>query len=105
MVGGGADYRLSPHWVARFKLDFLRTHFADTGQSRLRLIFGVAYTFGKRGEKEAAEAKRKAEEELAAAEAKRKAMEEAKCEECRRQADEGGSCGGQAESGCGTRRG
>jgi outer membrane protein OmpA-like peptidoglycan-associated protein len=81
MVGGGGDYRLSPHWVFRFKLDFLRTHFADTGQSRLRPTLGIAYTFGKRGEKEAAEAKRKAEAELAAAEAKRKAV----CEECQKE--------------------
>jgi outer membrane protein OmpA-like peptidoglycan-associated protein len=81
MIGGGTDYRLSPHWVFRLKLDFLRTHFADTGQSRFRGTLGIAYTFGKRGEKEAAEAKRKAEEELAAAEAKRKAV----CEECQKE--------------------
>jgi opacity protein-like surface antigen len=49
MIGGGADYQLSPHWVGRFKLDFLRTHFADTGQSRVRLGIGVAYTFKARG--------------------------------------------------------
>lgn len=48
MLGGGADYDISPHWTARGKLDFLRTHFADTGQSRLRLAIGVAYTFGGR---------------------------------------------------------
>ena len=104
MVGGGADYRLASHWVGRFKVDFLRTHFADTGQSRVRLGFGIAYTFGEGGAKEAAEAKRKADEELAAAEAQKKAMEQAKCEECKRQAS-GGSGGGQAESGCGTSRG
>jgi outer membrane protein OmpA-like peptidoglycan-associated protein len=86
MFGGGADYRLSPHWVGRFKVDFLRTHFADTGQSRLRFSFGIAYTFGERGVREAAEAKRKADEELAAAEARQKAIEQAKCEECKRQA-------------------
>ena len=88
MVGGGADYRLSPHWVGRFKVDFLRTHFADTGQSRVRLGFGIAYTFGERGAKEAAEAKQKADEELAAAEAQKKAMEQAKCEKCRQEATE-----------------
>jgi outer membrane protein OmpA-like peptidoglycan-associated protein len=81
MVGGGVDYRLSPHWVARFKLDFLRTHFSDTGQARLRSTFGIAYTFRKRGDNEAAEAKRKAEEDLAAAEAKRKAI----CAECQKE--------------------
>ena len=88
MVGGGADYRLASHWVGRFKIDFLRTHFADTGQSRVRLGLGIAYTFGERGAKEAAEAKRKADAELAAAEAQKKAMEQAKCEECKRQGAE-----------------
>jgi hypothetical protein len=48
MLGGGADYRFSPHWVGRLRLDLLRTHLADAGQSRLRLGAGVAYTFGKR---------------------------------------------------------
>jgi Outer membrane protein beta-barrel domain len=48
MLGGGADYRLSPHWRARAKLDFLRTHFASAGQSRLRFGLGVAYTFRSR---------------------------------------------------------
>ena len=48
MLGGGADYNISPHWVARGKLDFLRTHLSDAGQSRLRLAIGVAYTFGRR---------------------------------------------------------
>jgi len=88
MVGGGADYRFSSHWVGRFKLDFLRTHFADSGQSRVRVAFGVAYTFGERGAKEAAEAKRKADEELAAAEAQKKAMEEVECEKCKKQGAE-----------------
>lgn len=88
MLGGGADYRLSPHWVGRFKLDLLRTHFSDTGQTRVRLGFGVAYTFGERGAKEAAEAKRKADEELAAAEAQKKEIEEAKCQVCKNRAAE-----------------
>jgi opacity protein-like surface antigen len=77
MVGGGADYRLASHWMGRFKVDFLHTNFADTGQNRVRLGFGIAYTFGEGGAKEAAEAKRKADAELAAAEAQKKAMEEA----------------------------
>jgi opacity protein-like surface antigen len=46
LLGGGADYRLSPNWTARMKLDLLRTHFVNQGQSRLRLGLGVAYTFG-----------------------------------------------------------
>jgi opacity protein-like surface antigen len=48
MLGAGADYRLNPRWLARIKLDFLRTHFADAGQSRLRLCVEAAYTFGNR---------------------------------------------------------
>jgi opacity protein-like surface antigen len=48
MLGGGSDYRFSPHWAGRLKLDFLRTHFAEAGQSRLRVALGVAYTFGGR---------------------------------------------------------
>jgi outer membrane protein OmpA-like peptidoglycan-associated protein len=88
MVGGGADYRIASHWMARFKIDFLRTHFGDAGQSRARLGLGIAYTFGERGAKQAAEAKAKADAELAAAEAQNKAMEEAKCEECKKQARE-----------------
>jgi hypothetical protein len=48
MLGGGADYALNTHWSARLKLDLLRTHFADQGQSRLRVGLGVAYTFGGR---------------------------------------------------------
>jgi outer membrane protein OmpA-like peptidoglycan-associated protein len=88
LLGGGADYRLSPHWVGRFNLDFLRTHFSDSGQSRLRLGIGIAYTFGERGAKEDAEAKQKAEEQRAAAEAEKKAKEEAQCEKCKAEAAE-----------------
>jgi outer membrane protein OmpA-like peptidoglycan-associated protein len=91
MVGGGADYRMSPHWVGRVKVDFLRTHFADTGQGRIRLAVGVAYTFGERGAKEAAEAKQKADEQRAAAEAQKRAAEQAQCEKCRRDALEEGA--------------
>jgi opacity protein-like surface antigen len=47
-LGGGADLVMNRHWAARANLDFLRTHFAETGQSRLRLVMGVAYTFGSR---------------------------------------------------------
>lgn len=43
LLGGGADYRLSPRWRARGHLDFMRTHFANEGQSRLRLSLGVSY--------------------------------------------------------------
>jgi opacity protein-like surface antigen len=48
LLGGGADYVLSSHWAARVNLDFLRTHFANSGQSQLRLIIGVAYSFQSR---------------------------------------------------------
>ncbi|HVB56767.1 MAG TPA: outer membrane beta-barrel protein [Candidatus Acidoferrales bacterium] len=46
MLGGGADYRLSSHWSARGNLDLLRTHLNSAAQSRLRLVLGIAYTFG-----------------------------------------------------------
>jgi opacity protein-like surface antigen len=48
LVGGGAEYLLSPHWSLRGNLDFFRTHFASSGQSHVRLVLGVAYTFGER---------------------------------------------------------
>jgi len=48
MLGGGADYRFASHWAGRVKLDLLRTHFADSGQSRARLVLGVVYTLGER---------------------------------------------------------
>lgn len=46
MLGGGTDYSLSSHWAGRFKLDLLRTHLADSGQSRVRIGLGVVYKFG-----------------------------------------------------------
>jgi hypothetical protein len=48
MLGGGAEYLFSPHWSGRANLDFLRTHLANEGQSRLRLVLGIRYTFGSR---------------------------------------------------------
>jgi hypothetical protein len=48
MLGGGADYRVSPHWSARAKLGLLRTHLNEEGQSRLRFVLTAAYTFGSR---------------------------------------------------------
>jgi hypothetical protein len=47
-LGGGADYQFNSQWFGRVNLDFLRTHFVDSGQSRLRLVLGVGYTFGPR---------------------------------------------------------
>jgi opacity protein-like surface antigen len=48
MLGGGADYVFSDHWTARANLDFLRTHLANSGQSQLRLVIGVAYSIKSR---------------------------------------------------------
>jgi opacity protein-like surface antigen len=47
-LGGGNDFRLDSHWGARVKADFLRTHFADSGQSRLRFSIGLVYTVRRR---------------------------------------------------------
>ena len=49
MLGGGFEYLLGPHWSGRMNLDFLRTHFAEEGQSHIRLVVGLTYTLGKRG--------------------------------------------------------
>lgn len=51
MFGGGAELLITPHWSGRAKLDFLRTHLANEGQSRLRLVLGITYTFGSREKK------------------------------------------------------
>jgi opacity protein-like surface antigen len=48
VLGGGADYQFNSQWFGRVGLDFMRTHFADTGQSRLRLVLGIGYTFSPR---------------------------------------------------------
>jgi len=45
LLGGGVDYKLSSHFSARGNLDFLRTHFANQGQSHLRLVLGIDYMF------------------------------------------------------------
>jgi opacity protein-like surface antigen len=47
-LGGGADYQFTSQWFGRINLDFFRTHFADQGQSRLRLVLGVGYNFSPR---------------------------------------------------------
>jgi hypothetical protein len=44
LLGGGGDYRVSPHFLARVKADLFRTHFASDGQSRFRLSLQVVYT-------------------------------------------------------------
>jgi hypothetical protein len=48
VLGGGTDYQFNSQWFGRVNLDFMRTHFADTGQSRLRFVLGVGYTFSPR---------------------------------------------------------
>lgn len=48
LFGGGGDVLFSPRWAARLNVDFMRTHFVDSGQSRIRIKLGVAYTFGSR---------------------------------------------------------
>lgn len=48
MLGGGADYVVAPRWALRGNLDFVRTHFVNSGQSHLRFVLGVAYTIRRR---------------------------------------------------------
>jgi len=45
LLGGGADVNFSSHWAARINGDLLRTHLADSGQSRFRLIIGPVFKF------------------------------------------------------------
>lgn len=44
MLGGGVDHRFSPHFLGRVKMDLLRTHLADEGQSQFRLSLQLVYT-------------------------------------------------------------
>jgi opacity protein-like surface antigen len=48
VLGGGTDYQFNSQWFGRADLGYMRTHFADAGQGRWRLILGVGYTFGPR---------------------------------------------------------
>lgn len=45
VLGAGGDFFFKDHWAARVSADLVRTHFADEGQSRLRVILGVACRF------------------------------------------------------------
>ena len=47
LIGGGADFRIYQHWAIRGDLGFLRTHFANSGQGRVRL--GVSVVWSIRG--------------------------------------------------------
>lgn len=58
-LGGGAEYLITPHWSGRLNLDLMRTHLANEGQSRLRMVLGITYTFGSR-EMETKKSKKKA---------------------------------------------
>ena len=44
-LGGGLDYAMSSQWLARGRLDLVRTHFVESGQSRLRFSLGIARVF------------------------------------------------------------
>jgi hypothetical protein len=43
-IGGGADFRVYPHFAIRTNLGFLRTHFAASGQGRYILGIGVVWS-------------------------------------------------------------
>jgi hypothetical protein len=45
LLGGGGEFRIDSHFAARVSADLLRTHFADSGQSRIRVILGVVGRF------------------------------------------------------------
>jgi hypothetical protein len=45
LLGAGGDFDFDKHFAARISGDLLRTHFVDTGQSRLRLIVGLVGRF------------------------------------------------------------
>jgi hypothetical protein len=48
MIGGGADFRVYPHFAIRGDLGFLRTHFANGGQGRVRLGLTVVWSLRSR---------------------------------------------------------
>jgi hypothetical protein len=45
LLGGGGEFRIDRHFAARVSADLLRTHIADEGQSRIRVILGVVGRF------------------------------------------------------------
>lgn len=45
VLGAGADYNLTTEWAARAQLDWLHTHFFDSGQNHGRFSLGVVYKF------------------------------------------------------------
>jgi opacity protein-like surface antigen len=44
-LGAGVDYWFNKKWAVRGKIDLLRTHFLDEGQSRARFTVSVNYNF------------------------------------------------------------
>jgi hypothetical protein len=49
-LGGGADFRIYPHFTVRGDLGLLRTHFAESGQSRVRLGLTVVWSMRSRSQ-------------------------------------------------------
>jgi hypothetical protein len=49
-LGGGADYRIYPHFTIRGNVGLLRTHFAESGQSRVRLGVTVVWSIQSRAQ-------------------------------------------------------
>ena len=49
-LGGGADWRIYPHFTVRGDVGLLRTHFANSGQSRIRLGATLVWSFRSRAQ-------------------------------------------------------
>lgn len=49
-LGGGADFRVYPHFTIRGNVGLERTHFANSGQSRIRLGVGVVWSLRSRAQ-------------------------------------------------------
>lgn len=49
-LGGGVDYRVYPHFTIRGDVGLLRTHFANSGQSRIRLGATLVWSFRSRAQ-------------------------------------------------------
>jgi opacity protein-like surface antigen len=46
--GGGVDYLLSKNWALRGRVDWLKTHFNELGQSHFKWVAGFWYSFSSR---------------------------------------------------------
>lgn len=49
-ISGGADYRIYPHFTIRGNVGLLRTHFNESGQSRIRLGATVVWSIRSRAQ-------------------------------------------------------